>query len=245
MPKSKKPEETQPEAFCSFCGKSSVYAKKMIAGPGVNICDECVKICEHVLLDEEQSVSSSFLNDVPKPRAIKEYLDSYVIGQDYAKRVLSVAVYNHYKRIQHRQTGPDSDIEIEKANVLLMGSTGTGKKPMLAGRTLDRRLKVPFAISGNPPGPTTLTEATDYVVRKMWKTSSSSLHSVGGGNIEAAERVSSISTRSTRSPASSVNPSIRAMFPAKECSKRFSKSSMAPSPMSRLRVVASILTGNT
>jgi len=179
MPKSKKPEETQPEAFCSFCGKSSVYAKKMIAGPGVNICDECVKICEHVLLDEEQAVSSSFLNDVPKPRAIKEYLDSYVIGQEYAKRVLSVAVYNHYKRIQHRQTA-DSDIEIEKANVLLIGPTGTGKT--LLARTLAKRLKVPFAIADA----TTLTEA-GYVGEDVENILLKLIQSAGG-NIEAAER---------------------------------------------------------
>ncbi|MHB0897528.1 MAG: ATP-dependent Clp protease ATP-binding subunit ClpX [Spirochaetales bacterium] len=179
MPKSKKPEEAQPEAFCSFCGKSSAYAKKMIAGPGVNICDECVKICEHVLLDEEQSVSSNFLNDVPKPRAIKEYLDSYVIGQDYAKRVLSVAVYNHYKRIQHRQTA-DSDIEIEKANVLLIGPTGTGKT--LLARTLAKRLKVPFAIADA----TTLTEA-GYVGEDVENILLKLIQSAGG-NIEAAER---------------------------------------------------------
>ena len=179
MPKSKKPEEAQPEAFCSFCGKSSAYAKKMIAGPGVNICDECVKICEHVLLDEEQSVSSNFLNDVPKPRAIKEYLDSYVIGQDYAKRVLSVAVYNHYKRIQHRQTA-DSEIEIEKANVLLIGPTGTGKT--LLARTLAKRLKVPFAIADA----TTLTEA-GYVGEDVENILLKLIQSAGG-NIEAAER---------------------------------------------------------
>ena len=179
MPKSKKPEEALSEAFCSFCGKSSAYAKKMIAGPGVNICDECVKICEHVLLDEEQSVSSNFLNDVPKPRAIKEYLDSYVIGQDYAKRVLSVAVYNHYKRIQHRQTA-DSDIEIEKANVLLIGPTGTGKT--LLARTLAKRLKVPFAIADA----TTLTEA-GYVGEDVENILLKLIQSAGG-NIEAAER---------------------------------------------------------
>lgn len=179
MAKTKKPEEAQPEAFCSFCGKSTAYAKKMIAGPGVNICDECVRICEQVLIEEEQSVSSTFLNEVPKPRAIKEYLDSYVIGQDYAKRVLSVAVYNHYKRIQHRQI-VDSDIEIEKANVLLIGPTGTGKT--LLARTLAKRLKVPFAIADA----TTLTEA-GYVGEDV-ENILLKLIQAAGGNIEAAER---------------------------------------------------------
>lgn len=132
MAKTRKPEEAQPEAFCSFCGKSSAFAKKMIAGPGVNICDECVQVCGQILLEEEQKISSSFLQEVPKPLAIKEYLDSYVVGQEHAKKVLSVAVYNHYKRIQHRND-PSQDVEIEKANVLLIGPTGTGKT-LLADR---------------------------------------------------------------------------------------------------------------
>ena len=94
MPKSRKPEQAvEPEAFCSFCGKSMVYTK-MVAGPNVNICSDCVKACNQILAEEEQKILAEFLEDVPKPKAIKEYLDNYVIGQDYAKRVLSVAVYN-------------------------------------------------------------------------------------------------------------------------------------------------------
>jgi len=179
MPKSKKPEQSEPEAFCSFCGKSNAFAKKMIAGPGVNICDECINVCEQILREEEQKISSSFLEDVPKPKAIKDYLDNYVIGQDSAKRVLSVAVYNHYKRIQHRQIA-DSDVELEKANVLLIGPTGTGKT--LLAKTLAKKLKVPFAIADA----TTLTEA-GYVGEDV-ENILLKLIQAAGGNIEAAER---------------------------------------------------------
>ncbi|HEY9053902.1 MAG TPA: ATP-dependent Clp protease ATP-binding subunit ClpX [Rectinemataceae bacterium] len=180
MAKTRNPDQgAKPEAFCSFCGKSSAFSKKMITGPGVNICDECVRICEQILTEEEQAVSDSFLAEVPKPRAIKEYLDSYVIGQDGPKRVLSVAVYNHYKRILHKRKA-DSDVEIEKANVLLVGPTGTGKT--LLARTLARKLKVPFAMADA----TTLTEA-GYVGEDV-ENILLKLIQAAGGNIEAAER---------------------------------------------------------
>ncbi|MDD3981171.1 MAG: ATP-dependent Clp protease ATP-binding subunit ClpX [Spirochaetales bacterium] len=179
MAKTRKPEGTEPEAFCSFCGKSSAFAKKMIAGPGVNICNECVRVCEQILLEEEQKISSSFLQEVPKPLAIKEYLDSYVVGQEHAKKVLSVAVYNHYKRIQHRNS-QNQDVEIEKANVLLIGPTGTGKT--LLAKTLAKKLKVPFAIADA----TTLTEA-GYVGEDV-ENILLKLIQAAGGNIEAAER---------------------------------------------------------
>ncbi|PKL06235.1 MAG: ATP-dependent Clp protease ATP-binding subunit ClpX [Spirochaetae bacterium HGW-Spirochaetae-9] len=181
MPRSKKPElpPGEPETFCSFCGKSNAFAKKMIAGPGVNICDECVQVCGQILIEEEQKISATFLEDVPKPKVVKEFLDSYVIGQDYAKRVLSVAVYNHYKRIQHRQKA-DSDIDIEKANVLMIGPTGTGKT--LLAKTLAKKLKVPFAIADA----TTLTEA-GYVGEDVENILLKLIQSAGG-NIELAER---------------------------------------------------------
>lgn len=179
MAKTKKPDTEEPEAFCSFCGKSSAFSKKMITGPNVNICDECINIASQILLEEEQKISAAFLEEVPKPREIKSYLDSYVIGQEYAKRVLSVAVYNHYKRIQHKQSG-DSDIEIEKSNVLLIGPTGTGKT--LLAKTLAKKLKVPFAIADA----TTLTEA-GYVGEDV-ENILLKLIQAAGGNIEAAER---------------------------------------------------------
>lgn len=180
MPRTpKSPETSEQEVFCAFCGKSSRFSKKMIAGPGVSICDECVATCTQILSEEEQSVSAAFLDEVPKPKEIKAYLDAYVVGQDYPKRVLSVAVYNHYKRIQHRHVG-DKDIEIEKSNVLLLGPTGTGKT--LLARTLAKKLKVPFAIADA----TTLTEA-GYVGEDVENILLKLIQSAGG-NIELAER---------------------------------------------------------
>lgn len=176
-----KPKNSPPdkEAFCSFCGKSASFAKQLIAGPGVNICDECVRVCEQILDQEEQHVSNAFLGEVPKPKEIKAYLDEYIIGQDYAKKVLSVAVYNHYKRIHHKHNA-DSDVEIEKANVLLLGPTGSGKT--LLAKTLAKKLKVPFAIADA----TTLTEA-GYVGEDV-ENILLKLIQAAGGNIEAAER---------------------------------------------------------
>ena len=127
-------------------------ARRLIAGPGVYICDECVTVCKKILDDEEESLTAEFQDEIPKPKEIKRYLDQYVIGQEDAKKVLSVAVYSHYKRIAMRHQG-ESDVEIDKSNVLLIGSTGVGKT--LLAETLARKLKVPFAIADA----TTLTEA--------------------------------------------------------------------------------------
>ncbi len=168
------------ESFCSFCGKSSAYVRKMIAGPGVNICDDCVKICAQILDEEEQRVTSEFLTEVPKPKEIKEFLDSYVVGQDYAKRVLSVAVYNHYKRLVHKVSAASPEVEIEKSNVLLIGPTGSGKT--LLAQTLARKLKVPFAMADA----TTLTEA-GYVGEDVENILLKLIQNAGG-NIQAAER---------------------------------------------------------
>ena len=141
------------ERICSFCGKNESIVRRLIAGPNdIFICDDCVEVCKKILAEEEHDLSTQFTGDIPTPREIKSYLDLFIIGQDDAKKALSVAVYNHYKRIANPAKEPD-DVEIEKSNVLLIGPTGTGKT--LLAKTLARKLKVPFAIVDA----TTLTEA--------------------------------------------------------------------------------------
>ncbi len=137
---------------CSFCGKSQKQVKKLIAGPGVYICDECIDLCNEIIEEELSESAELRWDDLPKPREIYDFLDSYVIGQDTAKKTLSVAVYNHYKRVQ--AGGPDKEaVELAKSNILLLGPTGCGKT--LLAQTLARMLNVPFAIADA----TALTEA--------------------------------------------------------------------------------------
>ena len=143
---------------CSFCGKSQENVRKIVAGPGVYICDECVELCNSIIEaelyeDEKAGYSLNELNDIPSPKEIKEVLDDYVIGQEEAKKTLSVAVYNHYKRVAHEEVQNKDDVEIQKSNILLLGPTGCGKT--LLARTLAKILNVPFAIADA----TTLTEA--------------------------------------------------------------------------------------
>jgi len=137
---------------CSFCGKSQKQVKKLIAGPGVYICDECIDLCNEIIEEELSTSTEVKFDELPKPREIYEYLNDYVIGQETAKKILSVAVYNHYKRVQAGAYG-DPDVELAKSNILLIGPTGCGKT--LLAQTLARLLKVPFAIADA----TALTEA--------------------------------------------------------------------------------------
>ena len=153
MPRNDTPKNVR----CSFCGKSQENVKKIVAGPGVYICDECVDLCTSIIeseLYEEDEYGYTLNEKIPTPREIKQILDDYVIGQEEAKKTLSVAVYNHYKRIAHEEeVKKDDDVEIQKSNILLLGPTGCGKT--LLAKTLAKILNVPFAIADA----TTLTEA--------------------------------------------------------------------------------------
>jgi ATP-dependent Clp protease ATP-binding subunit ClpX len=137
---------------CSFCGKSQKQVKKLIAGPGVYICDECIELCNEIIEEELSETPSASFTELPKPHEIYSFLDDYVVGQERAKRILSVAVYNHYKRVGAGNKN-DDDVELQKSNILLVGPTGVGKT--LMAQTLARLLNVPFAIADA----TALTEA--------------------------------------------------------------------------------------
>ncbi len=157
------PKHDDSRLKCSFCGKTQDQVKKLIAGPEVYICDECVELCNEILdeeflegkeKDSEEKDKTSEEKPIPKPHEIKAYLDEYIVGQDDAKKVLSVAVYNHYKRLKHNKTADlKNNVEIQKSNILLVGPTGSGKT--LLAQTLAKMLDVPFAVADA----TTLTEA--------------------------------------------------------------------------------------
>jgi ATP-dependent Clp protease ATP-binding subunit ClpX len=179
--------------YCSFCGKSQHEVKKLIAGPSVFICDECIELCNDIIRDEapgEAAATKQGRSDLPIPSEIKASLDQYVIGQEAAKRTLSVAVYNHYKRLKHLGASKD-EVELSKSNILLIGPTGSGKT--LLAQTLARLLNVPFVIADA----TTLTEA-GYVGEDV---------------------VSFISTRSTRSAERPTTPASRATCQGRAFSK--------------------------
>jgi ATP-dependent Clp protease ATP-binding subunit ClpX len=169
---------------CSFCGKSQKEVKKLIAGPTVYICDECIGLCNDIIAEEvEHEESLTTTAPLPKPAEIKTILDEYVIGQERAKKILSVAVHNHYKRIDSKLA--TDDVELQKSNILLLGPTGSGKT--LLAQTLARILNVPFAIA----------DAT----ARMSRTSSSSCCRTPTTTLSGRSAASSTSTKSTRSRA--------------------------------------------
>jgi len=141
--------------YCSFCGKSQHEVKKLIAGPSVFICDECIDLCNDIIRDELPGLDAvkSTGDELPTPAQLKNNLDNYVIGQEAAKRALAVAVYNHYKRLRHKQAAHKDGVELSKSNILLIGPTGSGKT--LLAQTMARMLNVPFVMADA----TTLTEA--------------------------------------------------------------------------------------
>ena len=150
---SDKPASGEKLLYCSFCGKSQHEVRKLIAGPSVFICDECIELCNDIIREETASDKGGkgAKSDLPTPHEIRNILDQYVIGQDQAKKILSVAVYNHYKRLKH--LSKNDEVELAKSNILLIGPTGSGKT--LLAQTLARLLNVPFVIADA----TTLTEA--------------------------------------------------------------------------------------
>ena len=150
----KKGTSSEKNLYCTFCGKSQHEVKKLIAGPSVFICDECIDLCNEIIRDEKPAdEKADARGDLPTPAEIKANLDNYVIGQEVAKRTLSVAVYNHYKRLRHKEKAGKDDVELAKSNILLIGPTGSGKT--LLAQTLARMLDVPFVMADA----TTLTEA--------------------------------------------------------------------------------------
>ena len=209
----KKGSSSEKTLYCSFCGKSQHEVKKLIAGPSVFICEECIDLCNEIIRDELPAADTERLarSELPTPSDIKANLDNYVIGQEVAKRTLAVAVYNHYKRLRYKEKAGKDDVELSKSNILLIGPTGSGKT--LLAQTLARMLDVPFVMADA----TTLTEA-GYVGEDVENIVQKLLQSCNYRS-SAPSAASSTSTRSTKSRANPTTPASRATSRAKACSR--------------------------